>query len=83
MKNKQLAKKIDNFLPWWEKEENFEQQVLEILNNNDKQHILEMIEFLQDYYNSNEIIEELKGRLEQWLKKLKPKTNINVLLTAN
>lgn len=65
MNNKQLAKKIDNFLPWWEKEENFEQQVLEILNNNDKQHILEMIEFLQDYYNSEEIIKELKGRLEQ------------------
>jgi hypothetical protein len=65
MKNKELAKKIDNFLPWWEKEENFEQQVLEILNNNDKQHILEMIEFLQDYYNSEEIIKELKGRLEQ------------------
>lgn len=63
MTNKQLAKKIDNFLPWWEKEENFEQQVLEILNNNDKQHILEIIEFLQDYYNSEEIIKELKGRL--------------------
>jgi hypothetical protein len=27
---------------------------------------LEMIEFLQDYYNSEEIIKELKGRLEQW-----------------
>ena len=65
MTNKELAKKIDNFLPWWEKEENFEQQVLEILNNNDKQHILEMIEFLQDYYNSEEIIKELKRRLEQ------------------
>ena len=65
LENKQLAKKIDNFLPWWEKEEDFEKQVLEILNNNDKQHILEMIEFLQDYYNSEEIIKELKGRLEQ------------------
>lgn len=65
LSNKQLAKKIDSFLPWWEKEDNFYKQVLHILNKNDKQYILEMIEFLQDYYNSNEIIEELKGRIKQ------------------
>ena len=61
--NKQLAKKIDNFLPFWEKEENFYKSILEILNNNNKQYIQETIDFLKDYYNSEEIIKELQARL--------------------
>lgn len=64
MKNKELAKKIDNFLPFWEKEENFYKEVLEILNNNDKQYIQEMIDSLKDYYNSEEIIRELESKIK-------------------
>lgn len=61
--NKQLAKKIDNFLPYWEKEEGFYNYVLEILNKNDKKYILEMIDYLKDYDDSDEIVQELQKRL--------------------
>lgn len=61
--NKQLAKKIDDFLPFWEKEENFYNEILKILNNNNKKYIAGMIDFLKDYHGSEEIINELRSKL--------------------
>lgn len=56
MSNEELAQKIDDFLPWWEKDDdNFYEQTLNILNSNNKYDLECMRDYFNTYYGDEEI----------------------------
>lgn len=74
MTNKQLAKKIDEFLPFWEKEENCYKTTLEALNRNDIKELQDMYNYFFELYNSDEILAEIGKRIKA--KKMEAKQKI-------
>ena len=65
MTNKQLAKAIDNFLPFWEKEENCYEETLETLERNDTKELQEAYNYFVDMFGADKILAELKQRITE------------------
>jgi len=56
MSNEELAQKIGDFLPWWEKDDdNFYEQTLNILNSNNKYDLMCMRDYFNAYYSDEDI----------------------------
>ena len=65
MKNRTIAIKIKKIVPWWECEGNIYKQTMELLENNNKQLYIDLLEFIRDYNNSDEIVKELEKRIKE------------------
>ena len=69
MSNKELARKMDNFIPWYEKEttNNSYKMILNELNNATMDTLQSMYDFFCDYEQCETttiILKELKNRME-------------------
>lgn len=63
MTNEQLAKEIDDFLPFWEKEEDCYKTTLEALNRNDTKELQDIYNYFVDLYGADIILDELANRI--------------------
>ena len=65
MKNRTIAIKIKKIVPFWEQEGNIYKQTMELLESNNKQLYIDLLEFIKDYYDSDEIVKELEKRIKE------------------
>lgn len=63
MTNRGIASKIKKIIPWWECEGNIYRQTLEILESNDKKLLINLKEFIEDYYNAEKVTQELEKKI--------------------
>lgn len=65
MKNRTIAIKVKKIVPFWEYEGNIYKQTMELLESNNKQLYIDLLEFIRDYNNSDEIVKELQNRIKE------------------
>lgn len=65
MKNRTIAIKVKQIVPWWECDGDIYKQTMELLESNNKQLYIDLLEFIKDYYNSKTIVEELEKRIKE------------------
>ena len=65
MKNRTIAIKVKQIIPFWEYEGNIYKQTMELLESNDIKLYNDLLNFIRDYNNSDSIVAELEKRIKE------------------
>ena len=65
MKNRTIAIKVKQIVPFWEYEGNIYKQTMELLESNDIKLYNDLLNFIRDYNNSDSIVAELEKRIKE------------------
>ena len=65
MKNRTIAIKVKQIVPFWEYEGNIYKQTMELLESNDIKLYNDLLNFIRDYNNSDLIVAELEKRIKE------------------
>ena len=65
MKNRTIAIKVKQIVPFWEYEGNIYKQTMELLESNDIKLYNDLLNFIRDYNDSDSIVAELEKRIKE------------------